>query len=118
MIEVDLPRGTSAPLVRGLAACLASVTEVPLDELPPLEDVPAHALGAWRSWLAGRGSGLVPIADPRSFQWAPSSAATSPSAASAAAVCASPRRARTSSACTARACYVRSSTAVACASTC
>jgi hypothetical protein len=70
VIEVDLPDGTAAPLARGLAACLASVTEVPLDELPALEDVPAHALGAWRSWLAGRGSGLVPIADPRSFQWA------------------------------------------------
>ncbi len=70
MIEVDLPQGTAAPLARGLAACLASVTEVPLDELPAPEDVPAHALGAWRSWLAGRGSGLVPIDDPRSFQWA------------------------------------------------
>ena len=30
----------------------------------------SHALGAWKSWLAGRGSGMVPIADPRSFQWA------------------------------------------------
>ena len=29
-----------------------------------------HALAAWKSWLAGRGFGLVPIADPRSFQWA------------------------------------------------
>ena len=71
MIQIDLPGGPARPLVRGLAACLSSVTEVPLAELPTLPDAPAaHALGAWKSWLAGRGSGLVPIADPRSFQWA------------------------------------------------
>jgi hypothetical protein len=29
-----------------------------------------QALGVWRTWLAGRSSGLVPIADPRRFQWA------------------------------------------------
>ena len=71
MISTDLPDGPASPLVRGLAACLSSVTEVPLDELPPLADAPVtHALGAWRGWLAGRGSGLVPVHDPRSFQWA------------------------------------------------
>jgi hypothetical protein len=71
MIQIDLPGGPTSPLVRGLAACLSSVTEVPLAELPDVEGVPvAHALGAWKSWLAGRGSGLVPIADPGSFQWA------------------------------------------------
>lgn len=71
MIQTDLPDGPASPLVRGLAACLSSVTELPLAELPGTGDLPvAHALGAWRSWLAGRGSGLVPIADPRSFQWA------------------------------------------------
>jgi hypothetical protein len=30
----------------------------------------AHALASWKSWLAGRGFGMVPIANPRSFQWA------------------------------------------------
>ncbi|MCU1691426.1 MAG: hypothetical protein JWM64_517 [Frankiales bacterium] len=72
MIETALPPGAGRPLVRGLAACLASVTELPLDALPRLADdtPPAHALAAWRGWLAGRGSGLVPVADPRSFSWA------------------------------------------------
>ncbi|SDM64882.1 hypothetical protein SAMN05660642_03001 [Geodermatophilus siccatus] len=71
MIDVELPPGPAAgALVRGFAACLASVTEVPGAELPlPGEDL-AHALGAWRTWLAERGSGLVPIADPVRFQWA------------------------------------------------
>ena len=71
MIHVDLPDGPAGPLARGLAACLSSVTEVPLADLPDLGDAPAHhLLGAYKSWLAGRGSGLVPIHDPRSFQWA------------------------------------------------
>jgi hypothetical protein len=43
---------------------------VPVTELPlPAGDL-HQALGAWRTWLAGRGSGLVPIADPTRFQWA------------------------------------------------
>lgn len=71
MIDTDLPTDPSAsPLARGFAACLASVTEVPVAELPlPAADLP-EALGAWRTWLAERGSGLVPIADPTRFQWA------------------------------------------------
>ena len=72
MIDLDLPDGPGSPLVRGFAACLASALEVPMAELPDLgaEEPIGHALGAWKGWLAGRGSGLVPIADPRSFQWA------------------------------------------------
>jgi hypothetical protein len=71
VIDVELPPGPAAgALVRGFAACLASVTEVPVTDLPrPGEDL-AQALGAWRGWLAERGSGLVPIADPVRFQWA------------------------------------------------
>jgi hypothetical protein len=71
VIDVELPPGSGAgELTRGFAACLASVTELPLSEVPlPGEDL-AHALGAWRTWLAERGSGLVPIADPGRFQWA------------------------------------------------
>ena len=72
MRDLELPDGPGSRLVRAFAACLASVTEAPLSALPPLsgdEPLP-HARGAWRSWLAGRGSGLVPIADPRAFQWA------------------------------------------------
>ena len=71
MIDVVLPDGPAGPLVRGLAACLSSVTEVPLHELPDPGDAPVpHAFGAYRGWLAGRGSGLVPVHEPRSFQWA------------------------------------------------
>jgi hypothetical protein len=71
VIDVELPPGPAAgALTRGFAACLASVTEVPVTELPRPDENLAHALGAWRSWLAEHGSGLVPIADPVHFQWA------------------------------------------------
>jgi hypothetical protein len=71
VIDVELPPGpAAAALVRGFAACLASVTEVPVTTLPLPDDDLTHALGAWRSWLAEHGSGLVPIADPVRFQWA------------------------------------------------
>jgi hypothetical protein len=70
MIEVDLPEGETVPeLVRSFAACVASVTETPIAEVPqPHADLPG-AIGHWRSWLAGRGSGLVTVAKPRSFNW-------------------------------------------------
>lgn len=71
MIQIDLPDGQASPLVRSFAACLSSVTELPLAQLPTVEDVPVtHALAALKSWLAGRDFGMVPIDNPRSFQWA------------------------------------------------
>jgi hypothetical protein len=70
VIDPELPDGAEADEVtRGFAACLASVTEVAVSELP-LAPTLARALGAWRTWLAERGFGLVPIADPTRFQWA------------------------------------------------
>ncbi len=70
MIEVDLPAGDSVPeLVRSFAACVASVTETPIDQVPlPQADL-RGAFAHWRSWLAGRGAGLVTLAKPASFNW-------------------------------------------------
>jgi hypothetical protein len=70
MIEVELPQVETVPeLVRSFAACLASVTETPLARVPlPRADFPG-AIAHWRSWLAGRGAGLVKLAKPASFNW-------------------------------------------------
>ena len=70
MIEVELPDTEGVPeLVRSFAACLASVTETPLTDVPqPGADL-RGAIAHWRSWLAGRGAGLVPIAQPARFNW-------------------------------------------------
>ena len=70
MIDPELPAGqVGDEVTRGFAACLASVTEVPVTELPTAGTL-ASGLGLWRTWLAGLGFGLVPIADPTRFQWA------------------------------------------------
>ena len=62
------PPATEAPrLSRSVAACLATILEVPAEEVPcPANDSPWPA---WRNWLAERGLGLVPISDPYRFNW-------------------------------------------------
>jgi hypothetical protein len=70
MIDVGVPEDESVPvLVRSFAACVASVTETPIAEVPlPHADLQG-AFAHWRSWFAGRGTGLVAIAKPASFSW-------------------------------------------------
>lgn len=70
MIEVGLPEDEAIPAqTRSFAACMASVTETPLAEVPqPRTDLPG-AVAHWRSWLAGRGAGLVTLAKPAAFNW-------------------------------------------------
>lgn len=70
MIEVGLPKTKAVPeLVRSFAACVASVTETPLSDVPQPHADLRGAIAHWRSWLAGRGAGLVPIANPTRFNW-------------------------------------------------
>jgi hypothetical protein len=70
VIEVDLPDTEGVPaLVRSFAACLASMTETPLADVPqPSADLPG-AIAQWRVWLAGHDTGLVPISEPERFNW-------------------------------------------------
>ena len=70
MIDVKLPEDQAVPEpTRSFAACMASVTETPVAEVPqPQADLPG-AVAHWRSWLAGRGAGLVALARPASFNW-------------------------------------------------
>ena len=38
-----------------LAACIASILELPLDDLPPIEAEDPFRIERWRGWLADRG---------------------------------------------------------------
>jgi MOSC domain-containing protein YiiM len=70
MHDVALPEAGDSPvLVRSFAACLASVTEVPIQQVVGDETDLEDAIARWRSWLAGRGAGLVPIRNPAPFNW-------------------------------------------------
>jgi MOSC domain-containing protein YiiM len=65
---VSLP-GSSAPMQRSVAACLASILELDVREVPVPDEGHPEPWTVWRNWLAQRGLGLVPIAEPANFNW-------------------------------------------------
>ena len=70
MREVRLPPGVEPSEATTFAACLATILDLPYEEVPTAgagEDV-----AGWRTlrWLGGRALGLVPIAEPAKFSWA------------------------------------------------
>jgi MOSC domain-containing protein YiiM len=70
VLEVTLPGEPGSPvLTRSFAACLAAAMEIPVAQVP-LPRLELHqAVRRWRSWLAARGVGLVPIAGAAKFNW-------------------------------------------------
>ena len=64
-VPADLPPLTGSALV-----CLASILELDAAEVPAPPDGHPEPWTVWRNWLAERGLGLVPIADPAGFSWA------------------------------------------------
>jgi len=69
VLDVDLPEAPGPPLVRSFRACLASVLETAVEEVPQPDADLGASVSQWRTWLAGRGFGLVPIARASAFQW-------------------------------------------------
>src|SRR5919112_5582133 len=70
MLDVALPQTDEVPeLVRSFAACVASATETPVSDVPQPRTDLRGAVAHWRSWLAARGTGLVPIAGAARFNW-------------------------------------------------
>jgi MOSC domain-containing protein YiiM len=70
MLDVGLSPDSVGPrIVDSFRACLAAVLEIPLGEVPQNEESLRAAVAQWRTWLAGRGVGLVPIANASRFQW-------------------------------------------------
>ena len=54
---------------RSVAACLASILELDVAEVPVPDERHPQPWTVWRNWLGQRGLGLIPIADPASFDW-------------------------------------------------
>jgi hypothetical protein len=59
----------SGRLQRSVAACLAAILELGVDEIPLPDERHPEPWTVWRNWLAQRAVGLVPIAEPASFSW-------------------------------------------------
>jgi hypothetical protein len=56
-------------LQRSVAACLASILELDVAEVPVPGEGHPEPWTVWRNWLAQRALGLVPIAEPAAFNW-------------------------------------------------
>ena len=63
------PPTSSGPLQRSVAASLAAILEVEAADVPVPEEAHPQPWTVWRHWLARRGLGLVPIAEPARFDW-------------------------------------------------
>jgi MOSC domain-containing protein YiiM len=64
----DLPAGLPRLTGSGVAS-LAAILERPAAEVPAPPAGHPEPFTVWRNWLAERGLGLVPIADPAGFSW-------------------------------------------------
>jgi MOSC domain-containing protein YiiM len=70
VLDVDLPADASGLTpVRSFRACLASLLEIAVDQVPQPDADVDDAVSHWRTWLAGRDLGLVPVSGAPSFQW-------------------------------------------------
>ncbi len=70
MREVRLPESELPLATASFVACLATILELPVEQLPPPSAGEDAATGWTLSrWLGGLGIGLVRIADPASFTW-------------------------------------------------
>jgi hypothetical protein len=64
------PASSSDSLQETVAACLAAILELDAGEVPVPEAGHPEPWTVWRNWLSQRGLGLVPVAEPRRFNWA------------------------------------------------
>src|SRR4051812_14140507 len=63
------PPQSGARMQRSVAASLAAILELDVADVPVPDERHPEPWTVWTQWLAQRGLGLVPIADPESFNW-------------------------------------------------
>jgi hypothetical protein len=68
MRAVTPPR-SGARMQRSVAASLAAILELDSGDVPVPDERHPEPWTVWTQWLAQRGLGLVPIAEPKRFKW-------------------------------------------------
>jgi MOSC domain-containing protein YiiM len=68
-MDTVTPPRSGARLQRSVAAGLAAILELDPADVPVPDDRHPQPWTVWSQWLAQRGLGLVPIAEPKSFNW-------------------------------------------------
>jgi len=68
-MEIVQTPESGARLQRSVAACLASILELDVAEVPLPDEEHPEPWTVWRNWLGQRALGLVPIVDPVNFSW-------------------------------------------------
>ena len=68
-METVHPPTSSARLPGSVAACLASILEIDVVDVPVPDERHPEPWTVWRNWLAQRSLGLVPVAEPSGFNW-------------------------------------------------
>lgn len=63
------PLPSGARMQRSVAASLAAILELDADDVPVPDERHPQPWTVWNQWLSLRGLGLVPIAEPQSFNW-------------------------------------------------
>jgi hypothetical protein len=69
MRSVPVPAPGPPPLSRSVAACLASILELDVEDVPVPPAEHPEPWTVWRGWLGSLGMGLVPVHEPRAFGW-------------------------------------------------
>jgi MOSC domain-containing protein YiiM len=69
LVKTVRPPSSGRRLHGTVAACLASILELDVEEVPVPDEGHPEPWTVWRNWLAQRALGLVPIADPAGFNW-------------------------------------------------
>jgi len=69
VVHTVRPPTSSAAMQRSVAACLASILEIEVADVPVPDADHPEPWTVWRNWLAQRGLGLVPVSEPARFNW-------------------------------------------------
>jgi MOSC domain-containing protein YiiM len=69
-VHTVTPPTSSGRLQRSVAASLAAILELDSADVPLPDEGHPQPWTVWRNWLAQRGLGLAPLADPAVFDWA------------------------------------------------